>query len=61
MDPTLGFEPRTCCLASQPVVDVEIRRPDTDLINGERRRNGAWRASGDLADGIARLQANCEQ
>jgi hypothetical protein len=40
---------------------VEIKRPDTDLVDGERYRNGAWRVSEELAGGVAQLQANCEQ
>ena len=40
---------------------VEIKKPSTDLIEGERYRNGAWRASRELAGGVAQLQANCQQ
>ena len=40
---------------------VEIKRPDTDLVEGDRYRNGAWRASEHLAGGVAQLQANCQQ
>ncbi|MHB8960441.1 MAG: Shedu anti-phage system protein SduA domain-containing protein [Candidatus Limnocylindrales bacterium] len=40
---------------------VEIKRPDTDLLDGDRYRNGAWRASEHLAGGVAQLQANCQQ
>jgi Domain of unknown function (DUF4263) len=40
---------------------VEIKKPSTDLIEGERYRNGAWRASKELAGGVAQLQANCQQ
>ena len=40
---------------------VEIKKPSTDLLEGERYRNGAWRASEDLAGGVAQLQANCQQ
>ena len=40
---------------------VEIKTPKTDLIEGDRYRNGAWRASEHLAGGVAQLQANCQQ
>lgn len=40
---------------------VEIKRPDTDLVDGARYRNGAWRPSKHLAGGVAQLQANCQQ
>lgn len=40
---------------------VEIKRPDTSLIDGERYRNGAWRVSEHLSGGVAQLQANCQQ
>jgi hypothetical protein len=40
---------------------VEIKRPDTALVDGHRYRNGAWGASEELAGGVAQLQANCEQ
>lgn len=40
---------------------VEIKKPDTDLVNGVRYRNGAWRPGKELAGGVAQLQANCQQ
>lgn len=40
---------------------VEIKKPDTDLIDAVRYRNGAWRPSKELAGGVAQLQANCDQ
>jgi len=40
---------------------VEIKKPDAGLLDGVRYRNGAWRASKDLAGGVAQLQANCQQ
>lgn len=40
---------------------VEIKKPSTDILEGERYRNGAWRASKELAGGVAQLQANCQQ
>lgn len=40
---------------------VEIKKPDTDLLDAVRYRNGAWRPSKELAGGVAQLQANCQQ
>lgn len=40
---------------------VEIKKPNTPLIGGERYRNGAWRVSDELAGGVAQLQTNCRQ
>jgi hypothetical protein len=40
---------------------VELKTPGTDLLGGDRYRNGAWRASNELAGGVAQLQANCQQ
>lgn len=40
---------------------VEIKTPKTPLLDGDRYRNGAWRASEDLAGGVAQLQANCHR
>jgi hypothetical protein len=40
---------------------VEIKKPETDLIDAVRYRNGAWRPSKELAGGVAQLQANCQQ
>jgi len=46
---------------SRFAVLVEIKKPSTELIEGERYRNGAWRASKELAGGVAQVQANCQQ
>jgi hypothetical protein len=40
---------------------VEIKKPGTSLLGGARYRNGAWRASDELAGGVAQVQANCQQ
>jgi hypothetical protein len=40
---------------------VEIKKPDTHLLEGDRYRNGAWRVSEHLSGGVAQLQANCQQ
>ena len=40
---------------------VEIKKPDTDLLDAVRYRNGAWRPSKELVGGVAQLQANCQQ
>lgn len=37
---------------------VELKKPRTDLLGGERYRNGAWSIGEELAGGVAQLQAN---
>lgn len=38
---------------------VEVKRPDTRLLDSAMYRNGAYNAADDLTGGIAQLQANC--
>jgi len=37
---------------------VEIKKPSTALLHNTPHRNGAWRASDELAGGVAQLQTN---
>lgn len=40
---------------------VEIKRPDTLLLQSRPYRNGAWGISDDLGGAIAQVQANCAE
>jgi hypothetical protein len=40
---------------------VEIKRPDTALLDKKIYRKHAYRASGELAGGISQLQVNCRE
>lgn len=40
---------------------VEIKKPDTQLLQREEYRNGAWGISADLSGAISQIQVNCAQ
>lgn len=40
---------------------VEIKKPNTPLLQSEQYRNGAWGASSELAGAVSQIQVNCAQ
>ncbi len=40
---------------------VEIKKPETQLLQREEYRNGAWGISADLSGAISQIQVNCAQ